>query len=139
MHASVRVLGISLALSLTACQTGYVRFDCAPRGAPWPMPGWNCMGGYSEIELADLTYTVRFEGIGISRSMAEEYALLRAAELALEHDRSYFVVLSASDSTSTQTTSTPAVYDPPVTTCNKKGRCTTTGGNWTNLSLRRVT
>ncbi len=40
------------ALTLAGCRTPYMAYDCEPTGAPWPFPGWNCKGGYSELELA---------------------------------------------------------------------------------------
>ena len=104
----------SLVLGLSACTTGYVRFDCPP-GNPWPLSGWNCMGGYSEIQIAPNTYTVRFKGKGISNANAEDFTLLRAAELTLSKDRRYFLVLGASDDSTTRTTTTPSTYSPGQT------------------------
>jgi hypothetical protein len=125
------VLGIALLLGAAGCRTAYGPFDCSPTNTPWPFPGWNCAGGYSEIALTEDTYTVRFEGSGISRAAAEDYALLRAAELTIANGQSHFLVLGSSDSTTTSTTTTSPTYTAPTTTCNKKGKCTTFGGGWT--------
>jgi hypothetical protein len=126
-----RVLAASCLAVVLGCQTPYAPYDCTPTNNPWPFSGWSCKGGYSEIEIAPLTYTVRFEGMHNTRPQAEDYALLRAAELTLEKGYRHFVVIQASDATMTLTTSTPSTYTPPTTTCDKKGKCTTYGGSWT--------
>ena len=82
-----------LALFLLAgCRTPYMAYDCEPTGSPWPFSGWSCKGGYSELELAPNTYQVSFSGREITTEKANDYALLRAAELTLERGRRYFLV-----------------------------------------------
>ena len=76
--------GILAALALGGCAlssaTGY-----APAGSD---------GGYSELQLAPDVFRVAFQGNPYtSQERVADMALLRAADLALAHGASYFVVL----------------------------------------------
>ena len=74
-----------VALMLAGCATdyNYEPFDCTPLGTPFPFPGWNCRGGYSELEIAPGMYQVRFEG-AMTKPQTEDLTLLRCADLTLE-------------------------------------------------------
>lgn len=86
------LLAVVAPLVLVGCRTPYMAYDCEPTGNPWPLTGWNCKGGYSELELSPETYQVSFSGREITSAKAQDYALLRAAELTLERGHRYFFV-----------------------------------------------
>ena len=117
-------------LLLAGCRTPYVAYDCEPTGAPWPLPGWGCKGGYSELDLAPNTYQVSFSGRDISTAKSQDYALLRAAELTLEKGRRYFLVLNSWGQTDVQLHSTPG-----STVYHGDGFATTTGGGTSSSNL----
>jgi len=81
--------------------------------------------GYSEQEYSPTLYIVSFSANGSTpQESAEDFALLRAAELAIEHGYRYFAVrdrLNLSTEYSYTTQNPPM----PVTTCNKDGQCFT--------------
>lgn len=90
--------------------------------------------GYASNEISDRFVRVTFRGnASTSGFRAADFALLRCAEVALEHDHPYFVIQERNDTTreSTRTTTSPGV---PMTSCNKKGRCTTTYGTSTTTT-----
>jgi len=59
-------------------------------------------GGYSETRLWDNAFHVTFAGNAYTtQENAEDFALLRAAELTLENDFSYFAILDSANWTST--------------------------------------
>ena len=95
-------------LVLVGCRTPYVAYDCEPTGNPWPLPGWNCDGGYSELQLAPNTYQVSFSGRNISTAKSQDYALLRAAELTLQMGHRKFLVQQAWGQTDVQLHSQPS-------------------------------
>jgi hypothetical protein len=50
-------------------------------------------GGYSDTQLGDNLFRIAFEGNGFtSAAVTSDYALLRSAEVALEHAFAFFVV-----------------------------------------------
>lgn len=66
---------------------------CSSSPTPYQVVGDN--GGYSEQQIEDDRYSVKFEGnSATSRDAVEEFALYRAAELTLEQGRDYFKVVS---------------------------------------------
>jgi hypothetical protein len=76
----------AMALGLWAgCATGY--------------HGMSLTGGFTETQLAPGVYRVTFEGNGYSRSeRVQDFAMLRAAELALAHGFTHFTLLDAHES-----------------------------------------
>jgi hypothetical protein len=65
-------------------------------------------GGYSETQLAPDVFRVNFEGNGYTSSeRAQDFALLRAAELSLERGFKYFALLDESSSSKLSTLTTP--------------------------------
>jgi len=76
------------AIVLSGCATGY-----GPSGFS---------GGYSDSMLQSDMFRVTFKGNGHTDSeTVSDYALLRAAELTINHGYNYFVIADAKDSTST--------------------------------------
>jgi hypothetical protein len=118
-----------VSLGLAACVT------------PSPYAPYECKGplkkcvGYSQVKLASDTYQVRFEGAASAdtRARIEDYTLLRCAELTLESGFEYFVVMQATDATSTETRSSPGTFSAGTTSCSGKGKdkvCVTSPGQW---------
>ena len=65
-------------------------------------------GGYSETQLAPDVFRVNFAGNGYTSSdRAQDFALLRAAELSLERGFGYFALLDESSSSKFSTFTTP--------------------------------
>lgn len=101
MHAKLqnlrelmRILSLLLALTLTACATPY-----QPEGFS---------GGYSETQLDTDKFKVNFRGNAIIQSdVVNDYALLRASELALNNGFNYFEILSSKDSVKVDYITTP--------------------------------
>jgi hypothetical protein len=70
---------ISLAVFLSACAT------------PYQETGFG--GGYSETKLSDNMFNVRFQGSGFtSPERVSDLALLRCAEVCLEHGFGFFAI-----------------------------------------------
>lgn len=68
-------------------------------------------GGYSETQLGENIFRVNFQGNGYTKSeRAEDFALLRSAELSLEHGFPYFIIIDSSGDVDYST------YTTPVTT-----------------------
>ena len=89
-----RVLIALAALSLLACATPY-----QPRGG---------MGGFSETQLDQNVFQVRFAGNGYtSGERASDFTLLRSAELALERGYFWFIIVQSAQGTSLSTYTTP--------------------------------
>lgn len=102
---------------LSGCATGY-----HPRRGT---------GGYSETQFAENVFKVTFKGNGyIDRETVSDYAMLRSAEVALENDFRYFVIIDA------QQYSKQGRYTTPTTTYGSaynsggyaQGSTTTYGG-----------
>ena len=82
---STRLGGLLLALAFGGCALtgGVTRYE--PAGSD---------GGYSELQLGPDLFRVAFQGNPYtSQERVADLALLRAADLALAHGASYFVVL----------------------------------------------
>lgn len=92
---SAAVLAISsLALLLSACAT------------PYQQIGTSIAGGYSANRLSAETFEVRFAGNAFTDpQQAYDFALLRAAETALEHNFLYFELLGHRDESSAESVS----------------------------------
>lgn len=70
---------ISLAVFLSACATPYQKVGFG--------------GGYSETQLSGNMFNVRFQGNGFtSHERVSDLALLRCAEVCLEHGFGFFVI-----------------------------------------------
>src|SRR5712692_7205947 len=116
-----RVLIALGALSLLACATPY-----QPRGG---------MGGFSETQLDENVFQVRFNGNAYtSGERASDFTLLRSAEVARLHGYSYFVIVQSKGGysysayttpTQTQTTASATTYG---NTTYGSATSTTTGG-----------
>ncbi len=87
-------VSIALAVLLAGCATAY-----KPDGV---------MGGFSSSQLDENVFQVNFKGIGFTdRDEANDYALLRSAEIALEKGYSYFVIVDAQQYSKNSTYTTP--------------------------------
>jgi hypothetical protein len=100
-------LALAASMGCQATATGYV-----------PALG-DSSYGYRSIEIVPRLHRVTFSGnSNTSRQTAEDFTLLRAAELTAERDQSYFSVVAWEDDTSFHTTTThmaPAPGSPPGT------------------------
>lgn len=88
-------------------------------------------GGYTETQLADNIYKVSFRGNGYtSRSKAEDFTLLRCAELTLQQGYRFFIVIDGRNSSSSSTITTPTTtYSSATITGNSiYGSSNTYGG-----------
>jgi hypothetical protein len=114
------------ALFMVGCATGY-------------HPG-GLTGGYSDIAISENVFQVSFAGNGYtSAGQASDFALLRCAELALDHGFSYFILVDANQMssissyttpTTSRTTGSATVYG---NTIYGTSRTTTTGGQTYNF------
>ncbi len=59
--------------------------------------------GYKDTQLNENTFKVSYAGYGIPSSLAEEYAMLRAAELTVQKGFKYFNIVDERSSSTTQT------------------------------------
>ena len=65
-------------------------------------------GGFSETRLAENIFRVSFIGNGYTRGeRAEDFALLRSAELTLEHGYTHFALAGSNTSSETSAVTTP--------------------------------
>ena len=72
-----------------------ILFACA---TPYQRIGTTVAGGYSSTRVATNQFDVRFLGNGFTEPRrAYDFALLRASEVALEHNYPYFVLLGQQD------------------------------------------
>ena len=119
------VLLTLLVLALAACATPY-----QPRGL---------LGGYAETQLGENIFRVSFTGNGdTSVERAEDFALLRSAEVALEHGFTHFVVIAEKDQSQyvTHREPTRSVSSQTSTTSRDTTRTkttTTTSGGQTTV------
>lgn len=121
------MLSIAVVLFLTACATSYQNSGFT--------------GGYSETQLDENVFKVSFRGNGYtSRERASDFALLRSAELTLQHGYRYFVIVDEQSNTRNSTYTTPITSN---TTANVYGSgnyaygtatTTTSGGQTYNIS-----
>lgn len=80
-------------------------------------------GGYTSMPIQDGVFRVSFVGNGYtSAQRATDFALLRSAEVALENEYSYFVILGENRDSKTMTYTTPV-------TANTTGNLNVYGGN----------
>lgn len=112
------VFPLIAAIALLGCATKY-----QPTGAA---------GGFSETRLSDNTWRVVFRGNPIAKAdRTDDLALLRAADLALQHGYSFIKVKGANTTSSTVTSSMP-------TYTTVQGRASTSG-NRTNFRASAYT
>ena len=93
MRKIIALLVVTVLIS--GCATGYHKMGYT--------------GGYSEIKIQDDIYKVRFYGnpkCEIGR--AEDFALLRSAEVAVENGYKYFVIVDNKSETQSGAYTTPA-------------------------------
>ncbi len=82
-----------------------VTFAC---GCATPYQSSGLCGGYSETQLAPDVFRISFRGNGYtSGERAQNLALLRAAEVTLDHGYKYFILVDESNSQSLSTVTTP--------------------------------
>jgi hypothetical protein len=94
MRVSFYLFAITAAMFVSGCATSY--------------QSTSFTGGYSETQLAPDVFRVYFRGNGYtSGERAQDFALLRAADLCSQHDFAYFAVLDENSSTSTSAVTTP--------------------------------
>lgn len=114
-----RVAGALLIVLMSGCAT------------PYQQVGTSDAGGYSTNRLSTEAFEVRFDGNGFTDpKRAYDFAFLRAAEVALEHNFPYFVLIGHQDDTSTE-----IIYGTPTTytsgTVNTYGNSATYSGTTT--------
>lgn len=94
-----KIAVIGLALLLSACSTSYQPYSF--------MTG----GGYKDAQLSENSFKVTFEANGYTnKTQAADLALLRAAQLTMQHGFKYFVIVANSDN------GQGMVYTTPTTT-----------------------
>lgn len=82
------LLAVAVATALAGCATAYQSTGVS--------------GGFSEMQMAQDTYRIRFSGNGFTGADAvSEMAMLRAAELTLQSGYTHFIILGAGDSVET--------------------------------------
>jgi len=112
------LLPLLVALAATGCATKYQSSGIA--------------GGFTETRLSENTWRVAFRGNALSKSdRTDDLAMLRAADVALQHGYGFIKVQSAKTTTSTVTSSMP-------TYTTVQGQATTTG-NRTNFRANAYT
>jgi hypothetical protein len=80
---------------------------CFLAGCATPYQPTGFTGGFSETQLAPDVFRVYFRGNGkTSGERAQDFALLRAADICLQHGFTCFAVLDESDSTEAQSFTT---------------------------------
>lgn len=93
----MRVSSLILIFLIAACATPYQKSGLS--------------GGFSETQLDENVFRVSFRGNAYSRGeRAEDFALLRCAELALEHGYTHFALTD-----STTESKTTSAYTAPTT------------------------
>jgi hypothetical protein len=94
MRVSFYLFAVTAAMFVSGCATSY--------------QSTSFTGGYSETQLAPDVFRVYFRGNGYtSGERAQDFALLRAADLCSQHSFAYFAVLDENSSTSTSAVTTP--------------------------------
>lgn len=106
-------------------------FGCG--GSPYKPEGFG--GGYTDMQLDRNIYRVSFRGNGgTSEQRAEDFALLRSAELTLEQGYTHFIILDSASRISSSVHSIPETSTTRVqgtvsgNTFRGTGTTTTTGG-----------
>lgn len=85
---------LSVLFILTGCATTYQKNSLT--------------GGYSETQLDENLFNVTFKGNGYtSKERANDFTLLRCAELTIENGYKFFTIVTAQDNTQTRTRTSP--------------------------------
>jgi hypothetical protein len=83
-----------MAMLVSGCATGYQR------------QSWT--GGYTDMKLQDDIFKVSFKGNAYChQERAEDFVLLRSAEVAIENGYKYFIIIDERSATRTSTYTTP--------------------------------
>ena len=94
MKTTNLILTLCVALILSGCATNYQRNGFS--------------GGYSDTQLASDLYRIIFYGNGYTPpERAQDFALLRASELTLQHGLTCFAIIDERHSTSVSSFTTP--------------------------------
>ena len=99
-----KLIGLFCCLFLASCATSY---------QPYSYFGG---GGYRNVQLAENVFKVTVEANGYtSSSKATDLALLRSADLAIQHGFKYFVIGATSDNSYSSSYRTPTTTNVNVT------------------------
>ena len=92
------VLIVFLALIVQGCASSYKQLGVG--------------GGYSQTQLDENMYNVSFRGNGYTSSeRASDFMLLRCAELTLQNEYSYFVIIKSKNGTKRGSYTIPKTYN----------------------------
>lgn len=122
-HMKNKLIGL-LCLFIASCATQY---------QPYSYFGG---GGYREVKLAENVFKVTVEANGYtSSSKATDLALLRSADLAIEHGFKYFVIGATSDDSYSSSYTTPTTANVNFTSYGNtvNGTAQTYGGQTYNF------
>ena len=73
-----------------------------------PYQSYGFLGGFTDTQLDENIFRVHFNGNGYtSTEKASDYCLLRCAELTLQSDYNYFIIVSNDENTSISSYTTP--------------------------------
>ncbi|MFH1877131.1 MAG: hypothetical protein ABH865_09600 [Candidatus Omnitrophota bacterium] len=79
-------------------------------GCATPYQKRGTFGGYRDIKLQEDAFKITFEGNGfIGTERAKDYTLLRCAEVALENNYKYFIIVDGNVSLLSESFTTPVV------------------------------
>jgi hypothetical protein len=121
-----KLITIFSSLLLTACATSY---------QPYSFIGG---GGYKDVQLAENVFKVTVEANGYTSSArASELALLRSADLALEHGFRYFIIGATADHSYSTSYTAPKNTNVNVTSNGNTayGTAKTYGGQTYNFNF----
>jgi hypothetical protein len=108
-------ISIAIAALLSGCATTY--------------QAEGVTGGFSSSQLDENVFQIGFKGNGFTdRDKANNYALLRSAEIALEKGYSYFVIIDAQQYSKISTYTTPVLATTNINT-NTDGSAYSSGNN----------
>lgn len=99
-----KLIGLSCCLLLASCATSY---------QPYSYFGG---GGYRDVQLAENVFKVTVEANAYtSSSKATDLALLRSADLTIQHGFKYFIIGATSDDTYSSSYTTPTTTNLNIT------------------------
>jgi hypothetical protein len=101
-------------------------------GCATPYQSTGLAGGYDEIQLSENMFKVSFRGNGYTgRARAEDFALLRSAEVAQNNGFTYFIIIEDKNyvDQSSYTTPTTTYGKATVSGNTVSGKTTTYGGD----------
>jgi len=116
-----------IAMLVSGCATGYHKMGYT--------------GGFSETKIQDDIYKVRFSGNPkCEMGRAEDFVLLRSAEVTLENGYKYFVIVDEKSGTKSGAYTTPATAQTHGTSYGGvyQGTTTISGGETFFYSKQRV-